>query len=152
MGSAISAAPDEGDDHVPDERELVGMVLAVEDRQRQVGDEVDHDDQDRAEGRGLGEQRHRVDVLAERPGEHQDEADAGEGQQGVDRRLAARVDAADPGGQQALAAGVEEQARLRVHRGDQAGQRRGHAGQVGEEGQHAEHAVGDRDERDRRRA
>ncbi len=142
----------ERDDQVPDRRELVGVVLAVEDGQRQIGDEVDDDDQDRAQGRGFGEQRHRVDVLAVRPGEHQDEADAGEGQQGVDRRLAPRVDAADPGGQQALAAGVEQQPRLRVHGGDQAGQRRGDAGQVGEEGQHAEHAVGDRDEGDRRGA
>ena len=101
---------DHGDDQVLERRELVWMVLAIEDRQGQVGDEVDRDDQDRAQGRGLGEQRHRVDVLAHRPGEHQHEADPGEGQEGVDRRPAPGVDAAQPRRQKALAAGIEQQA------------------------------------------
>jgi hypothetical protein len=70
------------------------------------------------------------------------------GDDGVDRRPADRVNAADPARQQALATGVEDQPALGVHRGDEHAQGGGQPGQVRDEGQPGRHAVGDADERD----
>ena len=41
-GQRDQRRPDHGDEQVREPRELVAMVFAIEDRKRQIGDEIDH--------------------------------------------------------------------------------------------------------------
>ena len=140
---------------VLDDAELGRPVLAVVERQGHVGREVHEQDQDRAHRAGLEEEGQRVQAVAVPPIQWPSAqprvmapAMRDEGDDGVDRRPADRVDPADPARQQALAPGVEDQPALGVHRGDEHAQGGGQPGQVRDEGQPGRHAVGDGDERD----
>ena len=129
---------------MPEPGELRRPVAPVVDRQPEVGHEVDDEDEDRAERRGLREELQRVGAPA--PGEHEQRekprkthrATTGVRRVGCTRPIAA--------GNSPLPAGVEHHPGLGIHPGDQYAPRRGQPGQVGEEGERVQGVVGDADE------
>ena len=129
---------------MPEPGELRRPVAPVVDRQPEVGHEVDDEDEERAERRGLREELQRVGAPA--PGEHEQQRETEEDAPDHNRRTAGRMHATDCGGQQSLPVGVEHHPGLGVHAGDQYAQRRGQPGQVGEEGERVQGVVGDADE------
>src|SRR6266516_7304067 len=93
-------------------RELIGMLPPIIDRKSDIRDQVDQRDQNRTQRGDLAEERHRINVPAEDIGHGQ--AKAGEDEKARPGSARLRMESGQTPGEQTLARGIEDQARLRV--------------------------------------